>query len=317
VRFFIYSVYLFFLSHTTLVGQGSYIPPKIPAKSCKALDDAVLASASGNTDEPIKTIKQLIAKYPTWTLPRQQLSRMLHDSGSGKEAIETLEASIAIDTASQLPQLYTLGRLYEEIGDPARAMETYKAVINLGADQQDVVKRATTSLNALEEKSNLWQTDIEITFTPLPPEINTLNHESLGRWTLDGQELIFTRLVNDQEDLFIAKFDSNGRIEIEGVSFNTNLNEGAHTISPDGKYLVFTSCDRTDGMGSCDLYLSVKKDGTWTKPMNMGPAFNSPSWESQPCFGLDGMSLYFSSSRPGGFGGRDIWMVSELSRVKA
>ncbi|MGB4849019.1 MAG: hypothetical protein WBP41_13935, partial [Saprospiraceae bacterium] len=316
LRIKIFMVFIFFLSVGELSGQGTYVPPKIPEKSSKALDDAVLAAATGNIAGPIKTINDLIAKYPTWTLPRQQLSHIYYTAGKKHNAITTMEASLAIDTLSQLQQIYSLGRMYEETSDFIHAVELYKKVVSLGSDQPDLIKKATTKLSALESKSNLWQTDTKITFTPLPDDINTPNQESLGRWTLDGRELIFTRFLGDQEDLFIAKFDTNQKIHIADLPFNTNDNEGAQAISPDGKYLIFTSCERKDGLGNCDLYVSVKKKDSWTTPINMGPNFNTVSWESQACFGQDGMSIYWSSSRPGGYGGRDIWMVRQLSEGK-
>ncbi|MGB3077596.1 MAG: OmpA family protein [Saprospiraceae bacterium] len=316
LRIKIFTLFVFFLSLAEVSGQGTYVPPKIPAKSFKTLDDAMLAAATGNIDGPIKTINDLITKYPTWTLPRQRLSHIYYTAGKKHDAIITLEASLAIDTLSQLQQIYSLARMYEETSEFIHAVELYKKVVSLGSDQPDLIKKATTKLSALESKSNLWQTDTKITFTPLPDDINTPNQESMGRWTLDGRELIFTRLLGDQEDLFIAKFDSNQKIRIADLPFNTNNDEGAQAISPDGKYLIFTSCERKDGLGNCDLYVSVKKKDSWTTPINMGPNFNTVSWESQACFGQDGMTIYWSSSRPGGFGGRDIWMVRQLSDGK-
>ena len=47
----------------------------------------------------------------------------------------------------------------------------------------------------------------------------------------------------------------------------------------------------------------------WSKPENLGPVVNSPSWESQPALSADGHTLYFASNRPGGQGNRDIWVT--------
>ncbi|MEO6132812.1 MAG: OmpA family protein, partial [Saprospiraceae bacterium] len=278
--------------------------------------DAVLTAATGNIEGPVKTIKELIAKYPTWTLPRQKLSRIYYNAGRKGDALSMLESVIHLDTTSQIQQLYSLARLYEETGEMNHALICYSAVVSKSADQSGLKEKAKANRTALESKRNLWQTNTQIKFIPLPDDVNTPNHESLGRWTLDGQQIILTRLVNDQEDLFLAKFDSLKNLQVEDLPFNTNENEGATAISPDGKYIIFTSCDRKDGFGSCDLYLSIRKNGSWTTPFNMGPNFNTPSWESQPCFGQDGMTLYFSSSRPGGFGGRDIWLAHQLSNGK-
>ena len=69
----------------------------------------------------------------------------------------------------------------------------------------------------------------------------------------------------------------------------------------------FTACDRPLGLGSCDLYFSYFIDEKWSEPSNLKWPVNTVSWESQPSISADGRTLYFSSSRPGGVGGKDIW----------
>ncbi len=88
---------------------------------------------------------------------------------------------------------------------------------------------------------------------------------------------------------------------------NTNQNEGFACISSNGKMLIFTSCDRVGGIGSCDLYVSYKEGEKWGKPENLGPKVNCGDWDSEPALSADGRTLYFSSNRKGGYGGRDIW----------
>ena len=63
-------------------------------------------------------------------------------------------------------------------------------------------------------------------------------------------------------------------------------------------------------MGSCDLYWSKKIGDEWSKPRNLGPNVNSKFWDSQPSFSIDGKTLYFTSNRPGGKGGKDIWKTT-------
>ncbi|TAL79244.1 MAG: flagellar motor protein MotB, partial [Bacteroidetes bacterium] len=88
---------------------------------------------------------------------------------------------------------------------------------------------------------------------------------------------------------------------------NTRQNEGAQTLSSNGNYMYFTACDRPGGLGSCDLYFSSFNEGRWSEPVNLGPPVNTSSWESTPSISADGKTLFFSSSRPGGFGGKDLW----------
>ncbi|MEP6647615.1 MAG: OmpA family protein [Saprospiraceae bacterium] len=154
----------------------------------------------------------------------------------------------------------------------------------------------------------------KIQFTPLPPEINTTDSEEFGRWTIDGKGILFTRLGKTQQDLMMARIDSIGHVvDVEKLDFKGNYKGGGLTISPDGQSLILTVCGDRFGSGSCDLYISEFKDGAWTAQRNMGPAFNGPSWEGQPAYGLDGLSIYFASTRPGGYGGSDIWMVRQIS----
>jgi outer membrane protein OmpA-like peptidoglycan-associated protein len=93
---------------------------------------------------------------------------------------------------------------------------------------------------------------------------------------------------------------------------NTPENEGAQTLSADSKILFFTACNRTDGMGSCDIYFSRFVKGKWTQPQNAGAGLNTRFWEGQPSFSSDNKFLYFSSSRSGGKGKKDIWRIEFL-----
>lgn len=142
--------------------------------------------------------------------------------------------------------------------------------------------------------------------------INSKDREYFPALTADGSSLIFSRTVNGNEDFYIShKVNKQWNTAVPlSEKINTPLNEGAQSISPDGMYLFFTGCNRPDGMGSCDLYVSHKNGKDWDTPFNLGAVVNSSSWDSQPAVTPDGSTLYFVSNRPGGFGGYDIWKTS-------
>jgi outer membrane protein OmpA-like peptidoglycan-associated protein len=120
--------------------------------------------------------------------------------------------------------------------------------------------------------------------------------------------MVFTRRVNRQEDLYQSrKIEGEWQEASPLTELNTPGNEAAHCLSPDGNTLVFTSCDRRDAYGSCDLYESHFINGKWTEPAIMGKEINTRFWDSQPSITSDGQVLYFSSKRPGGYGAKDIW----------
>lgn len=127
--------------------------------------------------------------------------------------------------------------------------------------------------------------------------------------SFDESAIIFTKNIG-QEDMYFSTKDSLDRftVSIPMDHLNTYQNEGAHSFSADGRFMVFTACDRKESLGGCDLYYSNFVDGQWSKPKNMGKDVNSPSWDSQPCISPDGKTLYFSSNRSGTYGGSDIWM---------
>ncbi|MGM0581135.1 MAG: OmpA family protein [Bacteroidota bacterium] len=111
-----------------------------------------------------------------------------------------------------------------------------------------------------------------------------------------------------EEGIYRAKLSGNEFQNVEEVPvINTNENEGAAAISADGRVMVFTSCNKRDGFGSCDLYISYFEGEEWQKPENLGAKINSRSWESQPFLSSDGRFLIFSSNRKGGFGKRDLY----------
>ena len=64
--------------------------------------------------------------------------------------------------------------------------------------------------------------------------------------------------------------------------------------------------------GNSDLYLSTLVDGIWTPPQKLGATVNSEFSESSACLNSDGSILYFSSNRPGGFGGYDIYRCEKM-----
>jgi len=94
-------------------------------------------------------------------------------------------------------------------------------------------------------------------------------------------------------------------------AINTDgVNDGCVTFSPDGKTMVYAkgNSGKKKDSEDVDLYISRFRNGEWTPGMPITGSVNTPNhWESTPAFSPDGRTLYFSSSRPGGQGGLDIY----------
>jgi outer membrane protein OmpA-like peptidoglycan-associated protein len=102
-----------------------------------------------------------------------------------------------------------------------------------------------------------------------------------------------------------------------GGHFNTQGDEGAAFITPDGSTVFFVQCWTTDGLGDCDIYTArVDANGKWDAIRNLGVKVNSKYWDSHPYLSPDGSYLYFASNRPEGKGGSDIWRCKRLRSGK-
>ena len=94
-----------------------------------------------------------------------------------------------------------------------------------------------------------------------------------------------------------------------GPTVNSVFLDRAPAISKDELSLYFGS-SRPGGFGGEDIYVSQREtpDSEWGPPVNLGPIINTLANESVPAFSRDGHLLFFSSGRPGGSGGVDIWV---------
>ncbi len=147
--------------------------------------------------------------------------------------------------------------------------------------------------------------------------VNTSNDEYINAVKADGLTLYFTGRnsmgngIPGGDDFYYSikpSDTSNWQASKKlGAPINTSGDEGALTISPDGRYLLFAGCQWDDGFGSCDIYASKFSGNKAGTPVNLGAVINSGSWESQPSLASDGRTLYFASARGGGKGKSDLW----------
>jgi hypothetical protein len=79
------------------------------------------------------------------------------------------------------------------------------------------------------------------------------------------------------------------------------------------KNILLFASNRPGGMGGYDLYYSVFRKGNWSSPVNLGPDINTSSDEFRPVMGYNqsfkNMYIVFSSNRPGGKGGYDLYFT--------
>ncbi|OYY12022.1 MAG: flagellar motor protein MotB, partial [Sphingobacteriia bacterium 35-36-14] len=158
-------------------------------------------------------------------------------------------------------------------------------------------------------------------FSPenLGDSVNSAFSEYYPSVTVTDSLLVFTRRGKYmREDFYsstIVTKQFSKAIPIGG-DINEEPQKGAITVSQDGEWMLFAGRFAERGYDNFDLYIAYATPQGWSDPENLGPAINTEFWESAPTLSPDKRTLYFSSSRPGGFGGRDLYYSERLPNGK-
>lgn len=119
----------------------------------------------------------------------------------------------------------------------------------------------------------------------------------------------------DEGALYYSEFKVNRWTKVKkfGSQINSSKWESSAFISNDGKTLYFSS-DRKGGAGALDLYVSTKKNGIWSEPVNLGEAINTSFNEDMP-FLIGDSLLYFTSEKHDNMGGYDIFISKKINEA--
>ncbi|MBP5368208.1 MAG: PD40 domain-containing protein [Bacteroidales bacterium] len=87
--------------------------------------------------------------------------------------------------------------------------------------------------------------------------------------------------------------------------FNQGKLQGGACFTVDNRILYVTICDHED----CDIYYSANENGVWQPLIKLPNTVNTDLFDGQPTVDATGNTIYFSSNRPGGYGGYDIYKI--------
>ncbi|MDX2174665.1 MAG: OmpA family protein [Bacteroidota bacterium] len=126
-------------------------------------------------------------------------------------------------------------------------------------------------------------------------------------YTSDKEKEVFMVSKRDKTGLF------NGGEPMTSPFNTTEDNQGGCSISIDNKHLYFAMQRQEGGLQpNCDIYITDFSDGSWGDIRKLSANVNDPKyWDSQPTIASDGLTLYFASDRPGGFGGIDLYVTKK------
>lgn len=280
-------------------------------KAQTSFDKAQEQLKSNNYDLAVPLLQDAVKTDPTFQFAFVQLAD-IHRKLKSYDLAKQNYAYAATLPGTLEPRFY-YGYAEADIytGDYPAALKNITRFINTyKGNDTDFMNRAKKYLKDCEFAIQALKNPVKYELINMGPEINSVYRDYFPSVTADGNQLIFTRNIEGNEDFFISTKKNDKWTTPVPLSEKINTpkyNEGAQSISPDGRYLFFTGCNRPDGLGRCDIYVSHKNGKDWDAPFNLGAPVNSPYWESQPAISPDGSTLYFVSNRPGGLGGYDIW----------
>lgn len=268
--------------------------------------------SSGNVQESIVQTQKQIKKDKNEAQWYWLLDDIYTAQNNTDARISTLEGALKVKKLTErTATTLRLGNAYFDKGQYNKAGAVYASI--------EGWKGKNRALKACMVADSLRNNPVCVERVSLGDNINTPFDNIWPSITADGKYFCSTVVEGKRgfvgntmllrENIYVSSKQGGVWQPVKALPspINTENNEGSPRFSADGNYLFFVRCGEHGGMGSCDIYYCVKKQGKWSKPILAPAPLNSKYWESTPCLSTDGKTLYFSSNRPDGMGKKDIW----------
>jgi OmpA-OmpF porin, OOP family len=224
--------------------------------------------------------------------------------------VENLGPRVNSDLAELRPTISPDGKLLFFIIENHPANTKYNSVPN----SQDIWYSEKDSLGKWSEAMHLGY------------PLNTMQYNAVYWVSPDNNRILirgaFMNGAYYGKGISLSNLDKNGRwgepnmlIIKNYEKYDRGAQSGA-TMASDGQtLLLYMTPDK--GSPNNDIFVCfLEKNGTWSEPKSLGKKINAPETnEMTPYLSADGVTMYFSSNRPGGLGDNDIWMTKRLDKT--
>jgi len=201
---------------------------------------------------------------------------------------------------------FYLGNVYRINSRLEDALNAYVTFINApfyyGNYNVNIVEN---EIKSCERAKIIMDNPVDLVVEAMDTVINTLASELYPVVTANEQTMVFVRKLKFYDAIFYAT--KQGDSWSRPVNLNPLVGSDGDfypvSLSPDGNelYLVKTTLENKD------LYVSYRRNSTWTKAEPLNKNINTKADETWACISSDGQTLWFSSSRKGGYGGLDLY----------
>ncbi|MCD6017300.1 MAG: hypothetical protein K0S53_421 [Bacteroidetes bacterium] len=237
-----------------------------------------------------------------------------------KEGIST-ERNAPILTYKLLGDAY---HIHSQFDKAIQSYENYKREMQFNNQKDEDLKDATRKMMMCNTAKKLVANPVRIKIENMSKTVNSPYADYSPVLTADQSTMIFTSRRSTStggetydggrfyEDIFISHFIDAAWSEAKniGTPINTNENEASVGVSPDGQEILIYKDDKGDG----NIYSTTLDGDIWSTPVKLNNNINSKHWEPSAFISADGHAIYFASNRPGGFGGRDIYVSQKTEK---
>ena len=236
-----------------------------------------------------------------------------------KEAAECYKKCYEKDNAKYADASFWLAVCQRSLGNYTEAEETLNTYIsNSNAQKITAAKKELETLRYIN--TQLKRPD---TILYHIQKSNTSFGNEKGVYApvlVNGNQYLFTSTETDtsaklgvnpyHNRLFAVTLENNSITISEPLSIDGAdgaANQGAASLSSDGKHLYFTQWKKVNGKNISAIYYASKKGSEWSNPVLLSLVNTNGFSSKQPYCSADGKNLFFASDKPGGTGGFDIW----------
>lgn len=171
--------------------------------------------------------------------------------------------------------------------------------------KDDITGRYYMDMYAIEMKEGNWSP-----VYPFNSLQNSSRHEIIQDFGKEGKVLYFIKSNDLVSGTLYADSITVGKAFLNRLESPIIAEKGDKDLFVFNDQYYFFASKRIGGFGGYDIYVTYKINDFWIEPINLGPKINTAYDEVSPFLSDGGAELFFSSNRPEGMGGFDIYQIS-------